>query len=63
MPKIKRQAKHIQEQHRLRKDNSKSPSNNAFNQLLKGFKIAVYKRAILIAKNKKLRAINKRQTR
>ena len=63
MPEIKRQAKHIQEQRRLRKDNSKSPSDTAFNQLLKGFEVAVYKRTVLIAEVKELRAINKRQTR
>ena len=63
MPEIKRQAKYIQEQRRLRKDNSKSPSDSAFNQLLKGFEVAVHERAILIAENKELRAANKRQTR
>ena len=63
MPEIKRQAKHIQEQRRLRKDNSKSPSDGAFNQLLKGFEVAVHERAILMAEVKELRAANKRQTR
>ena len=60
---IKRQASHIQQQRRRRKDNSKSPSDNAFNQLLKGFEVAVHERAILTAEVKELRAANKRQTR
>lgn len=60
---LKRQAKYIQEQRRLRKDSSKSPSDSAFNQLLKGFESVVHERAILMAENEELRAANKRQKR
>ena len=58
---VKRQAKHIQDQRRLRTNLSHSPSDNAFKQLLKGYEMAVHDRAILLAENSELRAENKRQ--
>jgi hypothetical protein len=40
-----------------------SPSDPAFNQLLKGFENVVHKRAILLVENETLRAENQRQKR
>ncbi len=58
---IKRQAKYIQEQRRRRTNLSRSPTDQAFQQLLKGFEKAVYEKAILATEVKELRAVNKRQ--
>jgi hypothetical protein len=60
---IKRQGKHIQEQRRLRTNTSRSPSDTAFQQLLKGFEVAVHERAILQAEVAALRAENNHQKR
>jgi hypothetical protein len=60
---IKRQGKHIQEQRRLRTITSRSPSDTAFNKLLKGFEVAVHQRALLEAEVVALRAKNNHQKR
>ena len=60
---INRQATHIRSIRRQQRSTTHSPSDSAFNQLLKGFETAVYDRAILLAENATLRTENKRQKR
>lgn len=60
---IRRQGQHIQAQHRIRTATSKSPSDSAFQQLLKGFEVVVHERAILQVENAALRVENQRQKR
>ena len=60
---IKRQAEYIRTTRRQRRGTSSSPSDLAFNQVLKGFETAVHDRAILLAENATLRAENQRQKR
>ena len=60
-PEIKKQAALIQKERRKRRRSSASLSDQHFVRLLKGFKTAVYDRAILIAENASLRAENQYQ--
>lgn len=60
---IKQQAKYIQDQRRSRTNQSRSPSDSAFAQLLKGFEQVVHKRAILAVENVALRAEDQRKKR
>jgi hypothetical protein len=58
---VKRQAKHIRDQRRLRTNDSRSPTEGAFQQLLKGYEKVVHERAILQVENAALRVENTRQ--
>jgi hypothetical protein len=63
VPEIKQQGKHIQDQRRARTNQSRSPSDSAFQQLLKGFEKVVHERTILQVENTALRVENQRQKR
>lgn len=58
LTKVKCQAKYIPDQRRLYTNTSRSPTENAFKQLLKAFEVAVHKRAILQVKNAAVRLEN-----
>ena len=60
---VRRQAKHIQDQRRLLRSTSRSPTDRAFRQLLKGYEKVAHERAILEVENAALRAENTRQKR
>jgi hypothetical protein len=60
---IGRQATHIRSIRRQQRATTLSPSDPAFNQLLKGFESVVHERAILLVENEALRAENNRQKR
>jgi hypothetical protein len=57
---INRQATYIRSIRRQQRATTLSPSDPAFNQLLKGFETAVHERAILLAENAALRTENQR---
>ena len=60
---ISRQATYIRSIRRQRRATTLSPSDPAFNQLLKGFESVVHERAILLVENEVLRTENQRQKR
>ena len=60
---MNRQATHIRSIRRQRRDTTLSPSDSAFNQLLKGFETIVHEKAILLVENAALRTENQRQKR
>jgi hypothetical protein len=60
---ISRQATHIRSIRRGQRATTLSPSDPAFNQLLKGFERVVTEKAILLVENEALRVENKRQKR
>ncbi len=60
---VKRQAKYIQDQRRSRTEASQSPTDQAFQQLLKGYEKAIHEKVILQIENTALRAENGRQKR
>jgi hypothetical protein len=60
---MQRQATHIRSIRRQGRATTLSPSNGAFDQLLKGFESVVHERAILLVENAALRTENERQKR
>ena len=58
---ISRQATYIRSIRRQQRATTLSPSDPAFNQLLKGFERVVTEKAILLVENEALRSENKRQ--
>ena len=60
---MNRQATYIRSIRRQRREATLSPSDQPFNQLLKGFETVVHERAILLVENATLRTENQRQKR
>jgi hypothetical protein len=60
---LNRQATYIRSIRRQQRAGTLSPSDPAFNQLLKGFETVVHERAILLVENATLRTENQRQKR
>jgi hypothetical protein len=60
---LNRQATHIRSIRRVQRSTTHSPSDSAFNQLLKGFETVVHEKALLLVENGALRTENQRQKR